>query len=301
MKIKRNYSKQAVWKVFRRPVRLCKGWLNKLYIIPVQKTCCFIIPFDQMIAFGRQVFSTALAQDNLGRLAFSCFQRVGNRRVVYTFFYDVQLLFLLEWFLSSYPSLSRTKRVSRVYRHSWQCRIAAQTGLQAKAESVNNAVDFHNYAEQFRSLHTSFTRANNRAPHKFILLYSLCLLYESGSLHTEKNWFFGYAFGRMAGNIQAAMEAVGGKRIPPRKFRHAALPHEDRAILVFLCQTWYGGCIRTKKPHEGFIQPASICFGRRNRQAARTAAVAGRNAGGTAGCAVGTIVWNLMSRETSEI
>ena len=42
------------------------------------------------------------------------------------------------------------------------------------------------YAEQFRSLHTSFTQANNRAPHKFILLYSLCLLYESGSLHTEK-------------------------------------------------------------------------------------------------------------------
>ena len=50
----------------------------------------------------------------------------------------------------------------------------------------------------------------------------------------------------MAGNIQAAMAAVGGKRIPPGKFRHAALPHEDRAILVFLCQTRYGGCIRTK-------------------------------------------------------
>ena len=108
------------------------------------------------------------------------------------------------------------------------------------------------YAEQFRSLHTSFTQANNRAPHKFILLYSLCLLYESGSLHTEK-LIFGYAFGRMAGNIQTAMAAVGGKRIPPRKFRHAALPHEDRAVLVFLCQTWYGRCIRTKKPHEGFI------------------------------------------------
>ena len=42
------------------------------------------------------------------------------------------------------------------------------------------------YAEQFRSLHTSFTQANNRAPHEFILVYSLCLLYESGSLHTEK-------------------------------------------------------------------------------------------------------------------
>ena len=50
----------------------------------------------------------------------------------------------------------------------------------------------------------------------------------------------------MAGNIQTAMAAVGGKRIPPRKFRHAALPHEDRAVLVFLCQTWYGRCIRTK-------------------------------------------------------
>ncbi|MDO4878772.1 MAG: hypothetical protein Q3966_05685 [Neisseria sp.] len=42
------------------------------------------------------------------------------------------------------------------------------------------------YAEQFRRLHTSFTQANNRAPHKFILLYSLCLLYESGSLFAEK-------------------------------------------------------------------------------------------------------------------
>jgi len=41
------------------------------------------------------------------------------------------------------PSLSRTERVPRVYRHSWQCRIAAQTGLQAKVKSVNNAVDFH--------------------------------------------------------------------------------------------------------------------------------------------------------------
>ena len=62
----------------------------------MQKLRHSIVPFDQMIAFGRQVFSTALAQDNLGRLAFACFQRVGNRRVVYTFFYDVQLLFLLE-------------------------------------------------------------------------------------------------------------------------------------------------------------------------------------------------------------
>ena len=51
---------------------------------------------------------------------------------------------------------------------------------------MNDLAALLKYAEQFRSLHTSFTQANNRAPHKFILLYSLCLLYESGSLHTEK-------------------------------------------------------------------------------------------------------------------
>ena len=94
----------------------------------------------------------------------------------------------------------------------------------------------------------------------------------------------------MAGNIQAVMAAVGGKRIPLGKFRHAALPHEDRAVLVFLCQPRYGGCIRTEKPHEGFILPVSICFGRRNRHAARTATAAGRNASGATGCAVGKVV-----------
>lgn len=47
------------------------------------------------------------------------------------------------------------------------------------------------YAEQFRRLHTSFTQANNQAPHKFILLCSLCLLYESGSLHAEQIDFTG--------------------------------------------------------------------------------------------------------------
>jgi hypothetical protein len=42
------------------------------------------------------------------------------------------------------------------------------------------------YVEQFRGLHTSFTYAQNHSPHKFILLYSLCLLYASGSLKTEQ-------------------------------------------------------------------------------------------------------------------
>ena len=42
------------------------------------------------------------------------------------------------------------------------------------------------YAEQFQGLHTSFTYAQNQSPHKFILLYSLCLLYASGSLRTEQ-------------------------------------------------------------------------------------------------------------------
>lgn len=51
---------------------------------------------------------------------------------------------------------------------------------------MNDLAALLKYAEQFRSLHTNFTQANNRAPHKFIILYSLCLLYESGSLHTEK-------------------------------------------------------------------------------------------------------------------
>ncbi len=32
------------------------------------------------------------------------------------------------------------------------------------------------YAEQFRGLHTNFTYAQKQLPHKFILLYSLCLL-----------------------------------------------------------------------------------------------------------------------------
>ena len=110
----------------------------------------------------------------------------------------------------------------------------------------------------------------------------------------RKNWFFGCAFGRMAGNIQAAMAAVGGKRIPPGKFRHAALSHENRAVLVFLCQTRYGGCIRAEKPHEGFIQPASNCFGRRNRCTTCTATATGWNAGDAAGCAVGKVVWNFV-------
>ena len=42
------------------------------------------------------------------------------------------------------------------------------------------------YAEQFRGLHTNFTYAQKQLPHKFILLYSLCLLYASGSLRTEQ-------------------------------------------------------------------------------------------------------------------
>ena len=51
---------------------------------------------------------------------------------------------------------------------------------------MNDLAALLKYAKQFRSLHTSFTQANNRAPHKFILLYSLCLLYESGSLHIAR-------------------------------------------------------------------------------------------------------------------
>ena len=46
--------------------------------------------------------------------------------------------------------------------------------------------DVLRYAAMFRALHTSITREHNRAPHKFILLYSLCALYDKGSLKTAR-------------------------------------------------------------------------------------------------------------------
>ena len=46
--------------------------------------------------------------------------------------------------------------------------------------------DVLHYAAMFRALHTSITREHNRAPHKFILLYSLCALYDKGSLKTAR-------------------------------------------------------------------------------------------------------------------
>lgn len=46
--------------------------------------------------------------------------------------------------------------------------------------------DVLRYAAMFRALHTSATREHNRAPHKFILLHSLCVLYDKGSLKTGR-------------------------------------------------------------------------------------------------------------------
>ena len=143
------------------------------------------------------------------------------------------------------------------------------------------------YAEQFRSLHTSFTQANNRAPHKFILLYSLCLLYESGSLHTEKIDFSDTLLEEWQAIFRQQWQRWVANAYHQENF---GMPLYHMRTEPFWYQTWYGRCIRTKKPHEGFIQPASNCFGRRNRCTTRTAASAGRNSGGAAGCAVGTIV-----------
>lgn len=46
--------------------------------------------------------------------------------------------------------------------------------------------DLLRYAAMFRALHTNVRYEHNRSPHKFILLYSLCVLYDKGSLKTAR-------------------------------------------------------------------------------------------------------------------
>lgn len=46
--------------------------------------------------------------------------------------------------------------------------------------------DLLRYAAMFRALHTNVRYKHNRSPHKFILLYSLCVLYDKGSLKTAR-------------------------------------------------------------------------------------------------------------------
>lgn len=46
--------------------------------------------------------------------------------------------------------------------------------------------DVLRYAAMFRALHTNVRYEHNRSPHKFILLYSLCVLYDKGSLKTAR-------------------------------------------------------------------------------------------------------------------
>ena len=146
------------------------------------------------------------------------------------------------------------------------------------------------YAEQFRSLHTSFTQANNRAPHKFILLYSLCLLYESGSLHTEKIDFSDTLLEEWQAIFRQQWQRWVANAYHQENFGMPLYHMRTEPFWYFCVKPGMEDAFEQKKTHEGFIQPASNCFGRRNQCTTRTAASAGRNAGGAAGYAVGTIV-----------
>ena len=46
--------------------------------------------------------------------------------------------------------------------------------------------DVLRYVAMFRALHTNVRHEHNRSPHKFILLYSMCVLYDKGSLKTAR-------------------------------------------------------------------------------------------------------------------